>query len=173
MILYQLMALPTRQTLDYLSRVFSGCPFDVDLSQCFVEINTSAEPMVAQPHNVYACACTDLNVYYDAHLGTSSLILGLDSMAMTQRFVGLQQSAPHKWHTEFHAHMTVVEPMPSLPRHFRAFINSVASTLINNDQALLFDAEMVVPIDVNKPSDMEYYKTRNAVTTLRRSLEQF
>ena len=164
MLVNKLVVIPTQETMDYLTQVFSGCPFDVDLQQLCIEINTSREPMMAQPDLVYQVIAGDMDVFYDSSVGMSSLILPVTSAALAHRFVELQDTAPHAFHRLYFPHATFVEPMPALPRHYRGFINSVASTLRSGDQPLLFDAEMVIPTNVDSPPDIDYYEVQQKLS---------
>lgn len=171
LIVNKLVVIPTEETLEYLSRIFSGCPFDVDLKKFYVEVNTALVPMKPEPELVYAAEPGSMDLYYDENQGWTTLTLPLKSKSLVGRWQSLQEEAPHVFHpTEYFPNMKMVWPFPPIKRHFRTFINSVASTLINDAQKLYFDAEMVIVTPMETVPDVSLYRTLRTQAQYERSL---
>jgi hypothetical protein len=160
MLIYQLVVIPLPETRDYLSSVFSGCPFDLDLSAMRVEITSSAAKPTADITRTYEARVTDLNIYYDSQLGMSGLIMSLHSPNLRARFTELQAETPHQWHDKYYPHATLKEPFPPLRKTYKNFVNSVGSGLVHEySPSLWFGVETVMTRDLAGPEDIDYYRT--------------
>lgn len=164
MLVNQLLVLPTPETIEYLSKVFGACPFAVDLSKAFVEVNSSQTQMVPDTSRVYKATAGTMQVFYDQSTEQSSLQLPLVSEPLFDRCEELRQEAPSAFYGEhYFPHLVLVRGMPPLARSYRSFIASVATTLATDpNQCLLFDAELVVSTDFHAAPDMDYYGSQIA-----------
>jgi hypothetical protein len=159
MLVNELICLPTRETLDYLSHIFSGCPFDLDLSKCYVVLNISEEQMETEPDNVYKATAGNMNVWYDTGTEMSSLILPLISPELNARAQELRADAPSAFYgSHYFPHMVVVQDMPPMARHFSSFISSMAHVLATTpDSPLFFDAELVMSKNYYAVPQADFY----------------
>jgi hypothetical protein len=170
MLVHQLVVLPTPETLDYLGKVFSACPFNLDLSQAYVEINSSQTSMVPDTARIYTARAGNLQVFYDASTQQTSLLLPLHSPALESRVSELRESAPSAFYGEhYFPNLVLVRGMPPLARTYRSFIASVATTLASDpNQVLTFDAELVMSKDFHTIPDADYYESQLANNFARR-----
>lgn len=164
MLVNQLLVLPTPDTLDYLGKVFSACPFNLDLSKSFVELNSSASPMVPDTSRIYSARAGTMQVFYDQSTQQSSLLLPLVSTTLTERAHELRETTPSAFYgTHYFPFMVVLRGMPPLARTYRSFIASVSNTLATDpNQVLMFDAELVVSHDFTAIPDGDYYESQVA-----------
>jgi hypothetical protein len=162
MLIHQLVVLPTEDTLDYLSQVFSGSPIDLDLKTFHVELNSSVHHMDPKPDNIYKANAGTLKRYYDSATGETSLILPLDSPQLTERCRELRVSAPSAFYGNYYFPFLVIKRnMPLLKPHRRGLVNiSWADTLAANHYPLMFDAETLITKEYHYAPDMDYYTTR-------------
>lgn len=163
MIVNQLLVLPSDDTLDYLTRVFSGCPFDLDLTKCYVEVNSSQHAMEPDPGRLYKAKAGTMKEYFDSASQSSWLLLPLDCPALSQRAmeVRLEQGAPSAFYGDhYFPHMVVKAHMPPRYQSLRAFVNSVSNTLATTeDHPLLFEGEFVVASEFHAVPQADYYAT--------------
>ena len=164
MLVNQLLVIPTPETIEYLSKVFSACPFPLNLRDAFVEVNSSQTPMVPDTDRIYKATAGTMRVFYDQSTEQSSLLLPLVSEPLFDRCEELRQEAPSAFYGEYYfPHLVLVRGMPPLARSYRGFISSVATTLATDpNQCLLFDAELVVSRDFHAAPDMDYYTAQIA-----------
>ncbi|BAG41452.1 hypothetical protein [Ralstonia phage phiRSL1] len=161
MLVNQLIVLPTQDTLAYLNRVFDGCSFDIDWSQSFVEVNSSVQPMEADPTRKYTAVAGTMNVYYDSATGDNSLLLPLVSDELVERCAELRVDAPSAFYGNAYFPFLVVKRNYAPRRaHRRYFITSIADVLYADRYPLTFDAELVLPRTFETVPDMDYYVTR-------------
>lgn len=162
MIVHQLIVLPTPDTLEYLSQVFSGSPIDLDLQSMHVEVNSSVHEMEADPTRIYKANAGTLKQYYDISTGETSLLLPLDSYQLMDRCRELRLDAPSTFYGHYYFPFLIIKRnMPPLKPHRRGLVNiSWADTLAANHYPLMFDAEIVVTKEYNEAPDMDYYTTR-------------
>lgn len=170
MVVNQLLVLPTEETLYYLSKVFSACPFDLDLQKCYVEINSSVEEMVPDPHRLYKAECGTMNVFFDSATMESSLLLPLKSPSLVDRCVEVRADAPSAFYGSdetaeqyYFPYMVVKRSMSPLVRHYRSFVNSISNVLATTPEyPLLFEGEFVVSTDFDNIPDYDYYASQLA-----------
>jgi hypothetical protein len=161
MLIYQLVVLPTPETVQYLSNVFSGSPIDLDLQSFFVEINSSTEIMEADESRVYKATAGSLGRYYDSNTEETSLLLPLVSESLLARCRELREHAPSQFYGDhYFPYMCIKRNMPPMKAHRRGLINSWADTLYANHFPLMFDAEIVLHKELDNAPDLDYYTTR-------------
>src|SRR6185437_297756 len=162
MLVHQLVVIPTPDTLEYLSQVFSGSPIDLDLKAMYVEVNSSTLPMEADPDRIYKASAGTLSQYYDSATGETSLLLPLDSPQLLERFRVLRMTAPSAFYVQnYFPFLVVKRNMPPLKPHRRGLVNiSWADTLAANHYPLMFDAEIVLTKEYYEAPDLDYYVTR-------------
>jgi len=159
MLVNELICLPDQETLDYLSRVFSACPFDLDLSKSYVVLNISEEPMEAEPDNVYRAEPGNMGIWYDTGTQMSSLILPLISPGLNDRVAALRTESPSAFYGEhYFPHMVIIHDTPPMARHFSSFVSSVAHVLATTPEApLFFDAELVMSKTYHAVPQADFY----------------
>lgn len=163
MIVNQLLVLPDDDTLSYLSKVFSACPFDLDLSLMHVEINSSESPMEPIDTATYVARAGTMDIYYDGASQTSSLLLPLDSPALTTRCATLRKDNPSAFYgRNYFPFLVVKRNMPPLARHYRSFIRSISTSLATSEYPLIFTYELQRVAEFSSPPDIDYYVSRLA-----------
>lgn len=164
MLVHQLLVLPMPETIEYLSKVMSACPFSLDLTKAFVELNSSKTPMVPDTNRVYTARAGTMQVFYDGATQQSSLLLPLQSPALLARTTDLRRDAPSAFYGDhYFPHLVLARGMPPMARAYRSFIASVSTTLATDpDQVLMFDAELVVSNDFHSVPDADFYESQVA-----------
>lgn len=158
MLFNELICLPTDETLDHLSRVFSACPFDLDLKKLYVVLDQSERPLKPDTSRVYEAKAGTLNLWYDTAVQMSSLILPLESEAMRERAMELRDGKGSTFYGDhYFPHMVILQDAPPMSRHYRTFISSVSTTLATSDYPLYFDAELVVQRDYHAIPQADFY----------------
>lgn len=161
MLVHQLVVIPTPETREYLSQVFDASPIDLDLNSMYVEINTSAEPMTAEPERLYTAYAQTLDRFYDSSTGETSLLLPLVSEPLLERCREVRQTAPSAFYgANYFPYMVVKRHMPTMKRHRRGLVMSWSEILYSHQQPLFFDAEIVIPKEYDYAPDMDYYVTQ-------------
>jgi len=168
MIVNQMFVLPTEDTLYYLSQIFSGCPFDIDLSLMHVEVNSSVQEMTPDPLLLYKATAGTMEVFFDTATMETSLLLPLESRSLVERCAELRQTAPSAFYSNstmgedyYFPFMVVKRNMPPRSRHYRSFINSLSNTLATtSDYPLLFEGEFIVTSDFSNVPDYDYYSSQ-------------
>lgn len=170
MLVHQLVVLPTPETVDYLGKVFSACPFQMDLSKAYVEINSSQTAMVPDTNRIYTARAGNLQVFYDGSTQQTSLLLPLNSNALHERATEVRESAPSAFYGEhYFPNLMLVRGMPPLARSYRSFIASVATSLATDpNEVLTFDAELVMSNEFKSIPDADYYESQLANNFARR-----
>jgi hypothetical protein len=162
MLVHQLLVLPSTDTLAYLSKVFSGCPFDLDLTKCHVEVNSARTPMEAEPDRLYRAHAGTMKEYYDTATQSSTLLLPLDCQPLVDRVMELRMQGHTScfYGDHYFPHMVVKVHMPPRYRALRAFVNSVSTTLATTeDMPLLFEGEFCVAREFSAIPQADYYAT--------------
>lgn len=163
MIVYQLVALPTEDTLQYLSQVFDACPVDLNLKGFHVEINSSVEPMEADPSRLYKATAGMMDRFYDSVTGDTSLILPLRSMDLQERCAEVRVNAPSAFYgSMYFPFMVIKDNLPTMKRHRRGLMQSYADILVANHRPLLFEAELVIEKEYESVPYFDYYMTQAA-----------
>lgn len=158
MLFNELICLPTDETMAHLSRVFSACPFDLNLRTLYVVLAQSERPLKADPSRVYEAKAGTMNVWYDTAVQLSSLILPLESGSMNERATEARGGEPSTFYGDhYFPHMIVVQDMPPLARHYSTFIASISHVLATSEYPLFFDAELVVQRDYHAIPQADYY----------------
>jgi len=166
MLVNQLIVLPDEGTMNYLRQIFSACPFELDLSQSYVEVNSSLGDMEAESSNVYVAQAGSMNIWYDSSTQSSSLLLPLVSTELTKRCQEVRVDAPSLFYGDYyHPFLVLKRHMPPKAKHFRGFINSVSDVLFANRMPLVFDAEFVMAQNFEYVPDTDFYVSQMA--TLR------
>ncbi|QBX06578.1 hypothetical protein H1O16_gp165 [Burkholderia phage BcepSaruman] len=159
--LYETMALPTNETLDYLRTVFNGCPFEVNFDAAYVSLNISETEMKLDDTGaVYRARPGYMGIWYDTALGDSSLILPLSSGDLLTRAQDLREEAPNEFYGNLYfPHMVLVPHMVPLKRHVRTFVNSITHVLGTIDRRMLtFSHEVQLTRDYRYAPSSDYYQ---------------
>jgi hypothetical protein len=163
MVLNELLALPAPETLLYLTQVFSGCPFDIDLKKAYVSLNISEHEMTPQPQNVYRTHAGNLGVWFDQSTGYSSLILTLVSPALNDRVNEVREQAPNFFYgTHYFPHVVMVADFPPVTRRYGGFVNSISESLAMSQTPLFFDAELVRTQEFHAVPQADFYASQIA-----------
>jgi len=157
MIFNQLIALPRPETIEYFSTIMSGSPLMLDLKNIYVEINLSQEEMVPDMDGVYTAYADTGGIWYDSAAGISSWILPLQSAALDRRHFDVAQEAPNPFYNGYIPHLILLSPVPPLKRSYRTFMASINNTLVNDQQPLLFDAEITRQLDLKRAPMYDFY----------------
>lgn len=133
------LASPVSQTMDLLQDMFKGCPFDLDWDHMFIELG-SREGKIAKikPDEVYLAVPGSMNVWYDTVAGRSNLLLPLfpsRKMAARHRDIG------DAWGRDLFRPVMFMGIAPNLRRNHRAFLNSIATGLVDRSPILGFSGE--------------------------------
>jgi hypothetical protein len=164
MLVHQIFALPSADTVDYLKNMFDGCPFEVDFDGLCVELNSSFQEMEEVQGNVCAARAGSMNLFYDSNTQQSSLLLPLISDQLALRAFELRETAPSAFYGNlYYPYLIFKRGMVNPRRHIRAFINSVSDTLVSaNAENLYFEYEVSLSRDLMYAPDMDYYQSRMA-----------
>jgi len=151
-----LFVLPVPETIEHLKAVFMGAPFDIDWDHLGVEIgSTNGQLTPKAPTRVYHAAPGSLDIWYDTAEGCSFLLLPLfPSAKMAQRhdFVG------DAWGRDQFRPVLSFGRLQSNRRNHKAFINSVATGLVDTSPVLGFHMETVVEDDAQVPQYSDFYQ---------------
>jgi hypothetical protein len=159
----QLIVLPDAGTLNYLREIFSGCPFDIDLSKAYVEVNSSLGEMQADDSRVYTAAAGSMNVWYDSSTQATSLLLPLQSPTLTDRCMEIRETAPSLFYGEYYMPFVVLQRnIPPMRRAYRSFINAVSDVLFANRLPLVFESEFLLPKNFEYVPYTDYYVSQLA-----------
>ncbi len=164
-LIHQLICLPTPDTLDYLKTVFDACPFEINWSETYVEINSSLEVQEADVERSYVGYAGTMDKFYDSSTGSSSLIIPLNSPDLAARAFELREGgAPSAfYHDMYYPHLVVKPHMPPLRPHRRGLVQSYATILAANQEPLVFDSELVWPREFYQIPGLDYYTTMNTL----------
>lgn len=164
MLVHQLFALPTDDTVQYLRNIFDACPFEIDFDGLCVELNSSAQEMEPSQEFIYTAKGGTLNLFYDSNTQQSSLLLPLVSESLALRAFELREEAPSAFYGDMYfPYLVIKRGMVNPRRHIRAFINSLSDTLAaDNAQPLEFEYEVKVERDLQYVPDADYYQSRMA-----------
>lgn len=165
MLFNQLIVLPRPETLEYLSRILSGSPLTIDLKTMYVELNLSQGDMDPEPEAVYMAKAGNGGVWYDTGTGLSSWIIPLVSEQMQRRHFDLQPEAPNPFYKGFIPHLILLPGVPPLKRNYRTFMASINNTLATSYEPLLFDAEIVRPIELTRAPMYDFYKDKGLASS--------
>lgn len=166
MLVNRLLVFPTQNTLDYFSRILSGCPFDLDLNQMYVEVNSSVNEMIPDSNIIYEASAGTLNTYYDTATNESSLILPLISPSLTERCKQVRSYAPTAFYYDkennkeyYFPFLVVKEIAPPKSISYRGFLASISTTLAGNHYPLLFSNEYIVTSEFDQIPHQDYYNS--------------
>jgi hypothetical protein len=166
MIVNRLLVFPTQNTLDYFSRIFSGCPFDLDLNQMYVEINSSVQEMTCDTDAIYEATAGTLDIYYDTAINDSSLILPLTSPSLVERCKQVRSYAPTAFYYDkennreyYFPFLLIKDIAPTKSISYRRFLASISTTLAGNHYPLLFGNEYIVTADFDQIPHQDYYNS--------------
>lgn len=165
----QLFVLPAQETLDFFSAQFSGCPFDLDLSKMYLEVNSSLFDMEPLPEEVYIADMGAMDIYFDQSTMSSSLLLPVYSKSLTDRCAELRENAPTTFYGEdYFPFLVVKQNVNTLSRSTRRFIRSLSDTMVNlTDHRLLFEGEFVLQNDYATVPWLDYYNQQRANIAIR------
>ena len=157
-ILNKLFVLPTQSTLDMLQTIFSGASFTINWDRLAVEIGSSKDLIVAKEDVEYRAITGEMGVWYDSAQGSSFLVLPIiPSPEMAQRNAEVGDA----WSRIFIPFMSLLED-PLLRRERKAFINSIATRLVDYPLMLVFHNETVVTDNSVVPVHQEFYESYKA-----------
>lgn len=151
----KVFVLPVPETVAHLKDRFMGCPFDIDWDSLGLEIGSSLGPIDLKPNSTYFALPGGMDVWYDTPTGHAHLLLPLfpsDKMARRHAAIGDAWSLP-----QFRPVLSF-GIAPTLRRHNRAFINSVATGMIDTSPVLGFTGEMVVESESEFQSFGDFYR---------------
>ncbi|QRE00122.1 hypothetical protein [Burkholderia phage BCSR5] len=158
MLVNEMVALPSPETLEYLSMVMSASPIpDMNMEEWYCALNYSLEQMDAQIEREYVAYVDTINIWYDDQIGSSQLLMVLKSEDMVQRNAELQADAPNPFYTRYYPYMVMLENMPQLKRNYRAAISSWADALVRDRTPLIFGTETLIERDYPKAPGMNFY----------------
>lgn len=159
MLVNEVVVFPDSDTLEYLESIFESCPFNIDLSTCYVALNESWNPQKLDPNARYVANAGDLNYWYDDSIEGSSLIMPLESTDLMIRMNQLRQEDGYVFHEKPLAFMPLLKYMPPLNRRYRNFVVSVSDILHNSDRELVFTGETQRLIEVDNVPYQLYYES--------------
>jgi len=156
-IVSRLWVLPVEPTVKHLKAMFMGCPFDVDWDKLGVEIGNSLTPFAVKgPDTIYFMVPAGLDVWYDTPSGHAHLLMPLVPSKKTSR---RHDEVGDVWH---HAQFRPVMSLgiaPSLKRrHAKAFINSIATSLVDTSPVFGFAMETVQTDEAKYPLYGDFYR---------------
>jgi hypothetical protein len=157
MLFNEVRVLPTPETVDYLSMLFSASPLPLHLQEWSVILNQSETAMDTDPERVYEAKVETINVWYDFLEGQDALIMVLKSQDLVERALELRQYAPNPFYRSYYPYLVMLKPMPQIKRNYRAMINSWGDTLVRDQTPLLFDAELQVQTNYEGVPELNFY----------------
>lgn len=163
MLYNKLYVVPTAETLAYLTTIMGASPIKLNLDSMTLDVTVTQAPFITLPDVVYRARAGTLGIYYDSASASSQLILPLTSMDLQIRYETLEDmDAANAFHKQYHPHITLVQNMPPMARHYRSFINSISNTLsASTSPDLTFTGETVVTTDLQAIPEYDYNNLMN------------
>lgn len=162
MVFYQLVVLPTQETVDYIRTQMSPPPFDIDLDKLHVVVLTSRQPIPESAGQIYIAKSKKLDRVYDSQLQRSTFTMSLDSPALQELYSGLVQAGcKDAFYKEFYPHMHLVDGMPPGAPSFRKFRVAMENIFSESEVELEFGNELVMTKDISYPVDSDYQELMN------------
>lgn len=159
MLLHYVNVLPSEETLNYLSNVFSMSSLPFDLDELSLELNVSTEmPQSLDPLAFYTATPTLLDKIYDPQSDSTSLVLFFMSEALTDRCMQLREQAPNPFHDHYYPHIKLLKNLPPLRRYLVAQMNSYSDTFAKDQFTFSFGAEYVDSYTTMRAPDLALYE---------------
>lgn len=153
-ILNKLIVFPTKETLDSLKTVFTSAPFLVHWDRICLILASSRDPIKVNPKGYYKALTGSMNIWYETLSGKSNLLLPI---IPSPEMVDRHNEVGDAWSRNFVPYVNVLED-PIIRRERKAFINSVASSLVDMPMVLAFHNEIVVESTSIVPDQMDFYE---------------
>lgn len=157
MLLNKLTVFASLETKAYFNTILAGSPIEINVEDFKVDIITTSGELETKPSAVYTALSGSMNIWYDAARQESSLILPLFSNSLTNRFYEISNSGsvPY-WYPSYNPYMTFKFNMPTRHKHYRGFLNSIATTLATSKDYLTFDSEYAELVEELHPLNYDY-----------------
>jgi hypothetical protein len=151
-----LFVLPVPETILHLQALFSGCPFSIDWDSLGVEIGSTDDLLTAKaPTRLYHAIPGSMGIWYDTSAGDSYLLLPLfPSPKMARR----HDEVGDAWDRSQFRPCLNFGILQSNRRNHKAFINSVATALVDTSPVLGFHMETVVQDSAIVPQFDDFYR---------------
>lgn len=149
----KIFLLPTDETKSLLESMFSGGSMTIDWDSIGLELGSSESKLIPGPYKVYRALPGPMGVWYDAATARSYLILPLiPSPEMAKR----HEEIGDAWGRDFLPFLSLTDA-PSVTRKGRAFINSLATGMVDRQPVLTFHNETLVLDESTVPSHRDFY----------------
>ena len=155
MTVYKLIALPTEDTLDQFKQWFASAPFSLDYDTLHVLLATSFEPIDCDPEATYFAAPGSIGWWFDPPTAKSHLLLPLfpeEAMIKRHKYIG------SVWDMKFVPYMALNSSSINNKHRTKAFINSIATMMVDTAPILTFHAEMCIPSEDATPEHYQFYR---------------
>jgi hypothetical protein len=153
--IYKSIVLPTSGTLELFKLWFGGAPFSVNYDKLHVVLGTSRQPFETDPHADYYAVPGSMGMWYDPPTARSYWIIPLvpqEDMVARAREVGCA------WDMRFVPFIVLESDSINNKRYTKAFVNSIATMLVDTSPILQFSAEMCVGTDDTVPEHHAFYQ---------------
>lgn len=158
-ILNRLFVLPTLETVTLLSELFRGGPFSIDWSSIGLEVGSSERTITPLADSVtYSCLPGSMNTWYDSAVGRAFLLLPLYP---SPKLIARNKAVGDAWGRAFIPFLPLVDS-PTNRRNRKAWLNSVATGLVDRLPVLTFDSELVITDYTTVPAQQDFYEDVNA-----------
>jgi hypothetical protein len=155
--MFQVVVLPTDETLDYLKRCFQATNVTIDWDNLHVELATVKEAPTLKSEVVYQFNPSSMGIWYDLDAGRPSLLMPLLSGDRAlQRFNELGDY----WERQFVPYMQITDQFNNR-RSTKARLNSIATGLVEVQPILEFDSEMLIELQdyqQHRPAHRAFYQ---------------
>jgi len=157
MICNHLFVVPTVETVEYFSRIISGCPFAIHPEKFKVTLMVTQDEIEPDPTIVYQAKPGNTRLFYNPSLRGSSLIMPLISPQMVLEHGSMmEQGVTPAFDTFYSPHLTMVDAVPPMKKYVRSWINSLSGIFRNEDLILEFSGETVETVEFPMPPDYYY-----------------
>jgi len=154
---HKLFILPSPDTVHQLQTLFMNCPFEIEWDQLGMEIGSSLNPIATKaPEIAYNAIPGSMDIWYDSGADEPHLLIPFfpsPKMARRHKEVGDAWRRP-----EFRPCLSL-GIAPTLRRRTRAFINSIATALVDRSPVFTFAMEtMITHRDCKFPEHGDFYR---------------
>lgn len=154
MTFHKLIALPTPETIDLFRQWFASAPFTLNYDALHIVLGTSHEEIDADPEALHYAAPGSIDFWYDVPTAQSHLMLPL---VPDKGMIDRHTQVGCVWGMKFIPYLVLASDSINNKRHTKAFINSVATMLVDTSPALSFGAELVIPCNNPVPEYHQFY----------------
>lgn len=154
---YKLFLLPLPETVSHLQDRFMNCPFEIHWDSLGIEIGSSLTKIETKSAStMYFAMPGGMDIWYDSSADEPQLLLPLfPSSKMAKRHAEIGDV----WHRPQFRPVLSFGIAPTLRRRTRAFINSVATGLVDTSPVLAFHAETELVVeDCKYPAHGDFYR---------------